>query len=84
MHTNRGPHRHFDATPRKNVQVDANLIDRTSGLNLDMDTTTVLQDSRWERFNADIDDDLADQAQAYERMKIRKLAGKYFLTHLEA
>ena len=76
MHTNKGPHRHFDATPKKHVEVNPSLIDRTSGLNIDMDTNTVLRDTRWERFNADVEDDQADQAQAYERQKIRKLAGK--------
>ena len=74
MHTNKGPHRHFDSQPRKDVQVNQNFIERSSGLNMDMDTTTVLQDARWERFNAQVDDEFADQAQAYERQKIRKLA----------
>ena len=77
MHANKGPHRHFDNTPKKDVQVNTSFIDRTSGLNIDMDTTTILQDTRWERFNANVEDDQADQAQAYERQKIRKLAGKY-------
>ena len=78
MHANKGPHRHFDNTPKKDVQVNTSFIDRTSGLNIDMDTTTILQDTRWERFNANVEDDQADQAQAYERQKIRKLAGKYY------
>ena len=78
MHTASGPHRQFNvrSAKRDNVEADENMIDRTSGLNKDMQFDTVLKDSRWERFNANVDDDQVDQAQFFERERIKKLSGK--------
>ena len=78
MHASAGPHRPFNVRPakRNGIQVDENMIDRTSGLNKDMEFDTELKDSRWERFNAKVDDDQVDQAQHFERERIKKLSGK--------
>lgn len=73
MHTSAGPHRPFQVrAARKNgVEVDSSLIDTSAGRR-EMEFTE-LKDSRWERFNADIDEDSADQAQHFERKRIKTL-----------
>ena len=78
MHASAGPHRPFNVRPakRNGIEVDETMIDRTSGLNKDMEFDTELKDSRWERFNAKVDDDQVDQAQHFERERIKKLSGK--------
>ena len=78
MHQSAGPHRPFQvrAAKRNGIEVDDSLIDRSSGLNKDMDFNTELKDARWERFNAHVDDDQADQAHHFERQRIKKLSGK--------
>jgi hypothetical protein len=45
MHASAGPHRPFNVRPakRNGIQVDENMIDRTSGLNKDMEFDTELK-----------------------------------------
>jgi hypothetical protein len=71
-------HRPFQvrSSKRDGIEVDQTLIDRTGG-KMDFQTDTELHDARWARFNADVDEDQVDQAQHYERQRIKKLCGKY-------